>query len=451
MRYEWFIAKRYLRPQGGATFIFHLTLISMIGVALGVASLVVVLSVMNGFTYEIRGKILEGISHIIIKYDRGVEDYQKQLPLFSELDNVEAVSPAILDAGALFVTDSVNPRQVFISFVGIDPDQDVTNIRNKIKVGSTDRLRIVPETEPEYSELVPLEQLENELVKEDPGIIIGTELAANLFGLYNIDSSIDNESLKQIIGRRLTLITIPKQTDTFSTGAIQKLIFKIDGVFDSGNYEFDSSWAYMSIPSAQYLLNFDDRVSFFQFRLHDYSEEQTDQTWEDIYQLNHRMNGTGFVQTWRDMRRAYFDAIEMEKVTMTIILRIIILVATFNIIATLFMVVTEKTRDIGLLRAIGAGRKNILFLFLSLGTLIGFIGVMLGLLIGFGLCLFIQVYPIELPGGGSVYYLRYIPCKPELMDFLWVMVYTFLISLLASVYPAIRASRAIIVDSLRFS
>ncbi|MDP8246037.1 MAG: ABC transporter permease [Candidatus Hinthialibacter antarcticus] len=446
MRYEWFIAKRYLKPQGGATFIFHLTLISMIGVALGVASLVVVLSVMNGFAHDVRAKILEGISHVIIRYDNGIADYQKQLPQFAELNNVKAVSPAIIDAGALFVTDARNPRQMFVTFLGIDPDLDVSNVKDKIILGSLDRLQ--NEKAPQTDEMVPLDQLEQQ---DDPGIIIGKELAASFFGLYNIDSSIDEGMLQQVIGRRLTLITIPKMTDTFSTGAIQKLIFRVDGVFESGNYEFDSSWAYMSIPSAQYLLNLENRITLIQFMLDDFSEEKTEQTWEEIYTFNHSMNGRGNVQTWKDMRSAYFEAIKMEKVTMTIILRIIILVATFNIIATLFMVVTEKTQDIGLLRALGAGRNNILMLFLSLGTLIGFIGVILGLIIGYGICWFIQVYPIELPGGNSVYVLRYIPCKPEMMDFLWVMFYTFLISLLASIYPAFRASRSVIVDSLRFS
>lgn len=450
MRYEWFIAKRYLRPQGGATFIFHLTLISMIGVALGVASLVVVLSVMNGFAYDVRSKILEGISHVIIKYDHGIADYEKQLPQFAEIKNVKAVSPAIIDAGALYVTDARDPNQMFVTFLGIDPDLDVSNIKSKIKHGSIGPLRKTEESQSD--EMVSLDQLEEESKQEDPGIIIGSELAASLFGLYKLDSSIEDDMLQQVIGRRLTLITVPKMTDTFTTGVVQKLIFRIDGVFETNNYEFDSSWVYMSIPSAQFLLNLDNRITLLQFMLNDFSEEKTEETWTDIYNFNRRMNGgVGFVQTWKDMRSAYFEAIKMEKVTMTIILRIIILVATFNIIATLFMVVTEKTQDIGLLRAIGAGRKNILMLFLSLGTLIGFIGVIAGLLIGYALCIFIQVYPIELPGGNSVYVLRYIPCKPELMDFMWVMFYTFLISLLASIYPAFRASRAVIVDSLRFS
>lgn len=450
MRYEWFIAKRYLRPQGGATFIFHLTLISMTGVALGVASLVVVLSVMNGFAYDVRSKILEGISHVIIKYDHGISDYEKQLPQFAEIKNVKAVSPAIIDAGALYVTDAREPNQMFVTFLGINPDLDVSNIKSKIKYGSIDRLRNTDDAQ--SNEMVSLDQLEEESSQEDPGIIIGTELAASLFHLYKLDSSIDNDLLQQVIGRRLTLITVPKMTDTFTTGVVQKLIFRIDGVFETNNYEFDSSWVYMSIPSAQFLLNLDNRVTLLQFMLNDFSEEKTEETWTDIYNFNRRMNGgAGFVQTWKDMRSAYFEAIKMEKVTMTIILRIIILVATFNIIATLFMVVTEKTQDIGLLRAIGAGRKNILMLFLSLGTLIGFIGVIAGLIIGYALCVFIQVYPIELPGGNSVYVLRYIPCKPELLDFVWVMFYTFIISLFASIYPAFRASRAVIVDSLRFS
>ncbi|MBZ0256733.1 ABC transporter permease, partial [bacterium] len=318
MRYEWFIAKRYLRPQGGATFIFHLTLISMIGVALGVASLVVVLSVMNGFAYDVRSKILEGISHVIIKYDHGISDYEKQLPQFAEIKNVKAVSPAIIDAGALYVTDAREPNQMFVTFLGINPDLDVSNIKSKIKYGSIDSLRNTADAQSD--EMVSLDQLEEESSQEDPGIIIGTELAASLFHLYKMDSSIDDDMLQQVIGRRLTLITVPKMTDTFTTGVVQKLIFRIDGVFETNNYEFDSSWVYMSIPSAQFLLNLDNRVTLLQFMLNDFSEEKTEETWTDIYNFNRRMNGgAGFVQTWKDMRSAYFEAIKMEKVTMTII------------------------------------------------------------------------------------------------------------------------------------
>lgn len=449
MRYEWFIAKRYLRPQGGATFIFHLTLISMIGVALGVASLVVVLSVMNGFANDLRSKILEGISHVIIQYPRGLEDYDEFIPHYKELDNVDAVSPAIIDWGAIFVTDLVDRRREAVTFVGIDPERDVSNVKDKIVVGSIDSLAEAPE--PPSGELVPLDVLEDQAELDNPGAVIGVELAAKLFGAYTVNGTVDKEQLKFVIGQSLTLITLPKQVDTITSGVAERLILRVDGVFETGNYEFDSTWIYMSLPAAQQILSLGDRVTHIQFRLHDHSLEATEKTYWNVIDLKNDLSSGGYVQTWQEMRRAYFEALEMEKFTMTIILRIIILVATFNIIATLFMVVTEKTRDIGLLRAIGAGRRNVMFLFLSLGILIGLIGVFLGLGLGYAVCLFIQVYPIELPGGGSIYYLRYIPCEPEATDFFWVTVYTFIISLLASVYPAFRASRAVIVDSLRFS
>jgi lipoprotein-releasing system permease protein len=136
---------------------------------------------------------------------------------------------------------------------------------------------------------------------------------------------------------------------------------------------------------------------------------------------------------------------------MNYILKIIILVATFKIIATLFMVVTEKTRDIGLLRAVGAGRRNILKIFLTLGVLVGLIGASLGVLGGFTICTILQMFPPELPGEGRIYYLKYLPCEMEVMDFISVAGYTFVVSFLASIYPAVRAARLSPVDALRFS
>ncbi|MBI1386944.1 MAG: FtsX-like permease family protein [bacterium] len=456
MRYEWFIAKRYLKPQGGATFIFHLTLISMIGVALGVASLVVVLSVMNGFANDLRGKILEGISHIVITYRAGLEDYEKIMPNFLEIDNVEAVSPAIIDWGVLFVSQSASSLHEPVTFVGIDPayDAGVTRMADKLIAGDIDSLT-APAQQPS-NKMVSIEDIVQKQDAVLPGIIIGKELATNLLGIYPVDGVADSEVFKAALGAQLSVMALPRETETISMnasrGGAKEVKFRVTGVFDSGNYEFDSSWVYVSIPSAQYLIGMNGRVTNLQFRLRDHSIQATTDTMNEIIKMNNRLvSSRGYVQSWRDMRKTFFEALEIEKLTMNIILRIIILVATFNIIATLFMVVTEKTRDIGLLRAIGAGRANVMSVFIMLGIYIGALGALLGVGIGYAICVFLQVYPIEMPGGGSVYYLRYIPCEPEIADFIWVTVYTFVISLLASIYPAIRASRAIIVESLRFS
>ena len=151
------------------------------------------------------------------------------------------------------------------------------------------------------------------------------------------------------------------------------------------------------------------------------------------------------------MNKIFFDALKIEKRTMDLILKIIILVATFNIIATLFMVVMEKTRDIGLLRAMGAGRKNVMLIFILLGIIVGTMGASLGVGLGYAVCRFIQIFQIEMPGDNSIYYLKYVPCHMEIWDFLWVCVYTVTVSFLASIYPAVRASRLAPVDALRFS
>ena len=144
------------------------------------------------------------------------------------------------------------------------------------------------------------------------------------------------------------------------------------GVFESGHFEFDYNWVYISLPTAQYLLGIGDSVTRFQIWLEDYSEGATRDSWEELHALKNRLikeNVTtyGQVEAWMSYNRAFFEALKIEKRTMNYILKIIILVATFNIIATLFMVVTEKTRDIGLLRAVGAGRRNILKIFLTRG------------------------------------------------------------------------------------
>jgi lipoprotein-releasing system permease protein len=455
MRYEWFIARRYLHPQGGATFIFHLTLISIAGVALGVASLITVLSVMNGFANDLRTKILEGRSHIVMNYYDGLDNFESVLPVFSSIDNVAACSPVIIKWGMLFPTDFRHYTQNAVNFVGIDPAYEaaVTHLDEKIIAGSLDALTEAP-AQSSTAGAMKITELQNLKVEADttPGILIGKELASYLFGVTENDGQTKPDAFERVLGMRITLITIPNESETISMGVTQSAIFKVVGVFESGHYEFDSAWVYISIPSAQYLLDIPGKVTHIEFRLDDHSQTKTDETNEMIYSLNRENVGArGYAETWMRMNRTFFNALEYEKMTMNYILKIIILVATFNIIATLFMVVTEKTRDIGLLRAVGAGRRNIMKIFLILGILVGTIGAMFGVIGGYGVCTFLQQFPPELPGDGQIYYLKYLPCEMEIFDFLGASLYTMLVSFLASIYPAIRASRFLPVEALRFS
>lgn len=458
MRYEWFIAKRYLKPQGGATFIFHLTIISMVGVALGVASLITVLSVMNGFGNYLRSIMIQVGSHIVMDYEPigGLKDPDTVMKELTQIPNVAACSPMIQYWGMIHRTDYSDRSPNLITFVGIDPtlESEVTNLAEKMIAGNLDGLKD-EKRPPESQRKVKLTDLMANAREETkpPGIIIGKEMAYRFFLVLENEGTSKEEIFKRVIGHQLTLLTIPQGTDSIVEGKPIERTFTIEGVFETGHYEYDSALVYVSLLSAQVLLQIPEgRVNSLQIRLVDHSELATDRTFDEIMEKNYEIlgwHGTG--STWMRQHQVFFRALDYEKRTMDYILKIIILVATFNIIATLFMVVTEKTRDIGLLRAIGAGRRNVMSIFILLGLIVGALGVIFGVAGGLTICSIIQTFPPEMPGDGQVYYLKYLPCDMEAMDFLWVSIYTMAVSFLASIYPAVRASRFIPVEALRFS
>ncbi len=458
MRYEWFIAKRYLKPQGGATFIFHLTIISMVGVALGVASLITVLSVMNGFGNYLRSIMIQVGSHIVMDYEPigGLKDPNTVMQELTQIPNVAACSPMIQYWGMIHRTDYPDRSPNLITFVGIDPilENEVTNLAGKMIAGSLDGLKD-EKRPPESQRKVKLTDLMANVQEEakPPGIIIGKEMAYRFFLVQEEEETNKEEIFRRVIGQQLTLLTIPPETDSITEGKPIERTFTIEGVFETGHYEYDSALVYISLLSSQVLLQIPEgRVNSLQIRLVDHSEQATDRTFDEIIEKNYEIlgwHGTG--STWMQQHQVFFRALDYEKRTMDCILKIIILVATFNIIATLFMVVTEKTRDIGLLRAIGAGRRNVMSIFILLGLIVGALGVVFGVAGGLTICSIIKTFPPEMPGDGQVYYLKYLPCDMEAMDFLWVSIYTMAVSFLASIYPAVRASRFIPVEALRFS
>ncbi len=436
MRYEWFIAKRYLRPQGGATFIFHLTLFSIGAVALGVAALITVLSVMNGFANDVRSKIIGARSHIIVKMNYG-EEYQPALiQEYNDLPNVAAVSPLIEFVGMLYAAENPQnqiPTQVF----GIVPEYEIEVSRLDEKIVIGDLGSVARETEEKPSGMVDITALSQ---TDTPGIIIGKEMARALFRDY-----------RNVLGRRVTIMTLP--SDDFSIAYTKPSVqnFHVTGVFESGYYEYDLTWAYVALEDAQAITGMNGKVKGLQLRLEDAEEAATVNAQTLVNEKSKELGVFGYPITWMEMNKNFFEALKIEKTAMDLILKIIILVATFNIIATIFMIVMAKTRDIGLLRAIGSSRRSVMMIFLLVGIYIGLIGTALGIVGGYGVCSIIQVYPIELPGGGQVYNLKYLPCDMLFNDFAGVAAYTFVISFMAAIYPAVRASRLQPVDALRYN
>lgn len=444
MRYEWFIAKRYLHPQGSATFIFHLTLFSIGAVGLGVASLITVLSVMNGFGNDVRIKIIGASSHMEVNlsrsgtYDPGIIDEYKQIP------NIEACAPVVHCFGLLYAEGS--DLKIPVRAFGIEPDLEkgVTHLDRKLLMGELSALET--KKSGKQGGMVDITSLQS---GSTPGIFIGKELAAKL-GVY-ARSRDDASDYQSLYGARVTLITMPSNDISIAFMKPEIKHFQIMGVFDTGYYEYDLTWVYITMQDAQLLSGLTDQISAIQIRLKNADETSTLVTQNLVDQKNRELRNFGYTRSWMNMNEVFFEALKIEKLTMDLILKIIILVATFNIIATIFMIVMAKTRDIGMLRAVGSSRRSVMMIFLLVGIYIGLIGTVLGIVGGYGICSFIQVYPIELPGNGQVYNLKYLPCDMQMSDFTGVAIYTFCISFLAAIYPAVRASKLLPVEALRYN
>ncbi|HQP98071.1 MAG TPA: ABC transporter permease [bacterium] len=459
MRFEWFIAKRYLKPEGRVTFIFIIAMLSMAGVALGVASLIVVLSVMNGFGKDLREKILSGRSNLVYTANQGSLPDSPHLPkVFSEDPNVVAAAPLIESFALAQVGEQASYGGALVR--GIDPtyESSVSDLDRKVIAGSLDRLRRVHSSPDSATEMIPIiEAVEPQL----PGIAIGKEMAKYYFRIYlphRASKSEEAEAMRDALGQTITLTAPPSGKDRPQGATPRVRTFEVVAVFSTGHYEFDLNWVYVSIREAQYLYDLAGRVGAYSMALKDFSEQATEETAERIDRLveqynrgqpgENRLDGSPI--TWMLMNREFFEALVYEKRVMGYILRIIILVATFNILTTLFMVGMVKTRDIGLMRSVGATRSGVLRIFLLLGLLIGAIGVFSGLGLGLAVCEFIRRVGIEMPGDGQVYYLQYLPVRVEWADVLGVIGYTFVVSLVASLFPAYWAARQQPVDSLRY-
>ncbi len=410
MSFETFIGWRYLKSKRKQTFISLISLISLAGVALGVTALIVVLAVMNGFEEDLKGKILGVNSHIVIL--RYGEPMDAHLELMREVGQVEGVS-------------SVEPfiySQVMISAMGglsgailrgFDPDVPVSRERlgAMVKSGGIDGLADDADGKPVR------------------GIMLGGELA---------------RQLGVLTGDTVRVVSPMGEVTPLGGRAPRTRNFEVAGIFESGMYEYDSTLAYLSLHEAQDFLNLGQTVTGLEVKVKDIY--QADQIRERIMA---RLGTSYWAKDWMQMNRNLFSALKLEKVAMFIILTLTVLVAAFNIISTLIMVVMEKTRDIAILKSMGANNRSVMRIFVFQGLLVGLAGTLIGLGSGLFLCELLARYKfIKLPS--DVYYMNTLPV---LVDFRDVAVITFsavIISFLATLYPAWQASRLNPVEALRY-
>ena len=413
MSYELFIGLRYLKAKRKQTFVSLITLISIAGVTVGVTALIVVLAVMNGFKEDLQDKILGVTSHVVIsRFDGNISKYKQVQTKVEEVSGVAAATPFI------YSQVMISSRQAISGAVlrGIDPDSasKVINLPKNLRAGS-------------------LEELANEDTSAEPnttpGIILGNELARNL-GV----SRGEPVTVISPLGRLTPLGQVPRSQT-----------FRVMGIFDSGMYEYDSTLAYISIWAAQRFLGIGDRVTGIEVRVDDiYGADRVARA------ISNALEGYPYwSRDWMRMNKNLFSALKLEKIVMFIILTLIILVAAFNIVGTLIMVVLEKTRDIAILKSMGATGRSIMKIFMIEGAIIGLVGTLLGLLGGYSLCKLLATYKfIELPQ--DVYYISTLPVKMDPLDVGLIAVAAMVISLAATVYPAWQASRLDPAEAIRY-
>lgn len=413
MSYELFIGLRYLKAKRKQTFVSLITLISIAGVMVGVTALIVVIAVMNGFKEDLRDKILGVTSHVVIsRFDGNISKYQEVRAKVEEVSGVNAATPFI------YTQVMISSRKAISGAVlrGIEPKtaSKVINLPKNLRAGSLEELEA--ENKPEG-------------MRSTPGIILGNELARNIGA-----SRGEPVTVISPLGRLTPLGRVPRSQT-----------FRVAGIFDSGMYEYDSTIAYVSLWAAQRFLGIGDRVTGIEVRV------------DDIYEADRVARAIGkalggypyWSRDWMRMNKNLFSALKLEKIVMFIILTLIILVAAFNIVGTLIMVVIEKTRDIAILKSMGATRRSIMKIFMIEGAVIGLVGTLLGLLGGYTLCTLLATYKfIELPS--DVYYISTLPVQMNPLDVALIALAAIVITLAASVYPAWQASRFDPAEAIRY-
>ena len=415
MPFELFIGLRYLKAKRKSTFISLITLISVAGVALGVMALIIVLAVMTGFEEDLKEKILGTNAHIVVLSGTGaMEEYPQLIKKMEGMEGVVAATPFIYNQ--VMLSTGKNVSGVVLRGIDVATDAKVTNLHKSMVEGN-------------------LKSLEDGVGKT-PGLVIGKELAKNL-GLY--------------LGE--TVDVISPMGNITPLGMMPKLNrFRITGIFNTGMFEYDSTLAYVSLREAQQFLGLGDVVTGLQLRVRDVYK-----TDELAQRINRELGAPYHARDWMQMNKNILFALKTEKAVMFIILTLIVLVAAFGIASTLFMVVMEKTRDIAILKSMGATSRSIMRIFVFEGVIIGVFGTIIGVL--GGLLVALNLEPIvsvvqKVTGfelfSKDIYYLDHFPSQVIPSDVVLISITAVLISFAATLYPSWAASRMPPAEALRY-
>jgi len=405
--FELFVAVRYLLARRKQAFISLISFISVIGLMVGVMAVLIALALMTGLQGELRDRIVGASAHVyVFKIGEGITDVPAEVARIKQVPRVTGVAPAVLGKGLLTATVD---RQAPVTLKGIDPDLEagVTDVRKAMKQGSLDAVR------------VPADQMD--------GIVLGTDLAATL-------------DVK--IGDTVRLIT-PDEIVTPIGAMPHRRAFKVVGIFSLGLFEFDSEYALVDLPVAERMFG-KDKPDFLEVRVDDMFASS-----EVAADIEKRFGEDYATQDWKTMNKSLFSALWLEKMAIGITIGLIMTVAAVNIVASLVLLVMEKTRDIAILKTMGASSGSIRRIFMLQGLIIGLSGTAAGTIFGYATIEILDRFKlIHVPI--DVYQISYVPFILQPLDFAAVVAAAVLVSFAATIYPARQAAKLDPAQALRY-
>ncbi len=407
--FELFVAVRYLRAQRKQVVISVITVISILGVAAGVMALVVALAINNGFRASLQSSLLGATAHVSIlekEGSEGISNWEDVARKMAALPHVTSAAPGLYEPG--YLSGPVTGSGLVIKGVLVDAKTPLPDTLRHLKAGAIANLKTAP--------------------GERPGILLGQRLA---------------DSIGAVVGKPVQLL-IPNRelTPLGPRPGYERLT--VAGTFESGFYDIDSNWAFMSLPQVQRVFDLGDVVNSVDLRLDDVYEAP------GVAEAADKIVGPKLAaSTWQEQNRQIFNALKMERMVTVITIGMIMLVAALNILITLVMMVMEKHRDIALLLSLGAKTGQIRRIFVMQGLVISSVGTALGLMLGYGLSFLADHYRwVRLDE--QIYSLAYVPFAPRWLDGVWIAAAALAVSLIATAYPSRSATRIVPVEALRY-
>ena len=392
MSFHWFIAKRYLWSKRRHPFVGVVSTISILGITVGVAALITVLAVMNGFDEDLKDRILGLRAHLVVEKEGIFDDHAVAAKVIHSSRAVSGISPYV-EGQALFQVGEWGAG-VLVRGVDAKTERSVSHFFSYITQGT--------------------------LSDRPDGVVVGNELAKRAH------------------------LTIGSEVLIATQTTVKPMAYHVEGIFSSGMYEYDSNLVFLNLKNAQTLFNMNGAVSGLSVYL-----KKAEQAEAVKRELQQKLGYPHVTRTWMDMNRTLFSALKLEKIVMFLILALIILVACLNIAGCLTILVMNKTKDIGVLKALGATRFDLMKIFAADGLALGLAGAFTGFVIGVGLCLVLKHTAfIELPK--EIYYMDRLPVSLNAADAVWVMAVAVGLSFISSLYPAVIAGRLEPVKALRY-